>query len=163
MKYKKSEFYKIINDIYEHEAFLKLGECRHHGITRLDHSLRVSYYTYLVTKALHLNYVEATRAALLHDFFTNEVKKVNVFLKVTKHPEIAVNNSKKYFELSEFQEDIIRTHMWPCTLRPPKYLESWIVDSIDDISAIFERGYVTKNSLKTAVSFAFIFIVSKFR
>ena len=53
--------------------------------------------------------------------------------------------------------------MWPCTLRPPKYLESWIVDFIDDISAIFERGYVTKNSLKTAVSFAFIFIVSKFR
>ena len=145
MKYKKSEFYKIINDIYEHDAFLKLGECRHHGITRLDHSLRVSYYTYLVTKALHLNYVEATRAAL------------------TKHPEIAVNNSKKYFELSEFQEDIIRTHMWPCTLRPPKYLESWIVDFIDDISAIFERGYVTKNSLKTAASFAFIFIVSKFR
>lgn len=86
-----------------------------------------------------------------------------MFLKVTKHPEIAVNNSKKYFELSEFQEDIIRTHMWPCTLRPPKYLESWIVDFIDDISAIFERGYVTKNSLKTAASFAFIFIVSKFR
>ena len=34
---------------------------------------------------------------------------------------------------------------------------------IDDISAIFERGYVTKNSLQTVGSFVFMFIISKFR
>ena len=163
MRKKKSEFYDIINDIYKHDEFMKLNDCRHHGITRYDHCLRVSYYTYLITKALHLNYKEATRAALLHDFFTDEVLTFNVVHKITKHPDIAVKKASKYFELSELQKDIIRTHMWPCTFMPPKYLESWIVDMIDDISAIFERGYVTKNSLQTVGSFVFMFIISKFR
>lgn len=163
MRKKKSDFYDIINDIYKHDEFMKLNDCRHHGITRYDHCLRVSYYTYLITKALHLNYKEATRAALLHDFFTDEVLTFNVVHKITKHPDIAVKNASKHFELSELQKDIIRTHMWPCTFMPPKYLESWIVDMIDDISAIFERGYVTKNSLQTVGSFVFMFIISKFR
>ena len=163
MRKKKSDFYDIINDIYKHDEFMKLNDCRHHGITRYDHCLRVSYYTYLITKALHLNYKEATRATLLHDFFTDEVLTFNVVHKITKHPDIAVKNASKHFELSELQKDIIRTHMWPCTFMPPKYLESWIVDMIDDISAIFERGYVTKNSLQTVGSFVFMFIISKFR
>ena len=163
MRKKKSDFYDIINDIYKHDEFMKLNDCRHHGITRYDHCLRVSYYTYLITKALHLNYKEATRAALLHDFFTDEVLTFNVVHKITKHPDIAVKNASKHFELSELQKDIIRTHMWPCTFMPPKYLESWIVDMIDDISAIFERGYVTKNSLQTVGRFVFMFIISKFR
>lgn len=163
MRKKKSDFYDIINDIYKHDEFMKLNDCRHHGITRYDHCLRVSYYTYLITKALHLNYKEATRAALLHDFFTDEVLTFNMVHKITKHPDIAVKNASKHFELSELQKDIIRTHMWPCTFMPPKYLESWIVDMIDDISAIFERGYVTKNSLQTVGSFVFMFIISKFR
>ena len=163
MRKKKSDFYDIINDIYKHDEFMKLNDCRHHGITRYDHCLRVSYYTYLITKALHLNYKEATRAALLHDFFTDEVLTFNVVHKITKHPDIAVKNASKHFELSELQKDIIRTHMWPCTFMPPKYLESWIVDMIGDISAIFERGYVTKNSLQTVGSFVFMFIISKFR
>ena len=163
MRKKKSDFYDIINDIYKHDESMKLNDCRHHGITRYDHCLRVSYYTYLITKALHLNYKEATRAALLHDFFTDEVLTFNVVHKITKHPDIAVKNASKHFELSELQKDIIRTHMWPCTFMPPKYLESWIVDMIDDISAIFERGYVTKNSLQTVGSFVFMFIISKFR
>ena len=60
MRKKKSDFYDIINDIYKHDEFMKLNDCRHHGITRYDHCLRVSYYTYLITKALHLNYKEAT-------------------------------------------------------------------------------------------------------
>lgn len=163
MRRKKCEFYNIIEDIYKHEEFIKLNNCRHHGITRYDHCLRVSYYTYLITKALHLNYKEATRAALLHDFFTDEVEDYNAVKKLTKHPKIAVENASKYFELSELQKDIIRTHMWPCTFLPPKYLESWIVDLVDDFSAIFERGYVTKNSLQTVGSFIFVFIMSKFR
>ncbi len=163
MRRKKCEFYNIIEDIYKHEEFIKLNNCRHHGITRYDHCLRVSYYTYLITKVLHLNYKEATRAALLHDFFTDEVENYNAVKKLTKHPEIAVENASKYFELSELQKDIIRTHMWPCTFLPPKYLESWIVDLVDDFSAIFERGYVTKNSLQTVGSFIFVFIMSKFR
>lgn len=162
MKYNSEEFYKIIDDIYNNEEFKKLDNYKHHGITRYRHSMRVSYYTYLVTKKLGLNYKSATRAALLHDFFTDEVKKVNVFLKITRHPRIAVDNSKKYFDINELEEDIIRTHMFPCTIRPPKYLESWIVDAIDDLSAIGEVCSVMNKNLRAVASFVFMFVISKF-
>ena len=142
MKYKNTEFYKIIKDIYELDEVKRLDKCKHHGITRLDHCLRVSYYTYTITKALHLNYKDATRAALLHDFFIDEVSGLKMYGRFSKH---------------------LVKHMWPCTLTPPKYFESWIVDIIDDISAVFERGYVTRKELQFGASFLYLFILSRFR
>jgi len=72
------EFDSIINDIKNHPEFLKLKDEFHHGISRYEHSLRVSKMVYQMTKKLNLNYERATRAALLHDFFFNEdVKEYN--------------------------------------------------------------------------------------
>jgi uncharacterized protein len=44
---------------------------------------------------------------------------------------IAVANAKKYFSINEIEEDIIKKHMWPLTLIPPKYKESFIVSFAD--------------------------------
>ena len=38
-------------------------------ITRFDHSMKVSYYSYKVAKLLHLDYRQTARGGLLHDFF----------------------------------------------------------------------------------------------
>ena len=141
-KYNDIEFYDVIDDILSNDEFLLLKGLEHHGITRYDHCLRVSYFTYKVTKFLHLNFIDATRAALLHDFFFD--LDSNKLSKLRRHPQVACNNALKYFELNDMQEDIIKKHMFPITFTPPVYLESWIVDVIDDVSAIFERGYATK-------------------
>ena len=154
------EFELIINDINKNKEFLKLKNIKHHGITRYDHCFRVSYYTYLITKKLNLNYISATRAALLHDFFTSEVENEGSVKRLRKHPSIAVENAKKYFEINDLEEDIIKKHMFPVTIIPPKYLESWIVDIIDDISAIYERGKTTQVLLKTVSTFVLLFITS---
>ena len=69
------EFETIIKPILSNDEFLKTKEKRHHGITRFDHLMRVSYYSFLITKILRLNYEETTRAALLHDFFLNETSE----------------------------------------------------------------------------------------
>ena len=157
-KMKTQEYQSIIQPALEIDEYLKLKDMKHHGISRYEHSLRVARNTYRITRALHLNYEEATFAAVLHDFFTTEVKKVNVFKKLSRHPRIALNNSKKYFDLSDLQEDIILTHMFPCTIRPPKYLESWIVDIIDDGVALYEWGtsYGKKIAAGAAVIVQFI-------
>ena len=155
-----NEFELIIDDINKNKEFLKLKSIKHHGITRYDHSYRVSYYTYLVTKKLKLNYKSATRAALLHDFFTSEVESVGSVKRLRMHPNIAVKNAKKYFEINNLEEDIIKKHMFPVTIIPPKYIESWIVDLIDDISAIYERGKTTRVLLKTVSTFVLLFITS---
>ena len=159
-KYDVLEFENIIKHIVEHNEFQKTKDITHHGITRYDHCLRVAYYTYKMTKFLNLDYKKATEAAMLHDFFIDEVKHENGIVRLRKHPEYAVTNAKKYFNIDKKQEDIIRTHMFPVTFTPPKYIESWLVDLLDDFAAIYERTYTTKNELKAATTFLFLVMVN---
>ena len=34
--------------------------------------------------------------------------------------------------------DAIRKHMWPCTLIPPRYIESYVVTFVDKVCAVCE-------------------------
>lgn len=133
------EFELITQDIAMNTEFMKLNDFRHHGISRLDHSYRVAYYSYKIMKFLRLNYVEGTRAALLHDFFTDDVENLGSFNRLIKHPICALENAKNHFDISPLQEDIIVKHMFPVTIRPPKYLETVVVDLVDDVASIYER------------------------
>lgn len=159
----RDEFNNIVLDILNNQEFDKLKLYPHHGITRHEHCLRVAYYTYLATKVLHLKYIDATRAALLHDFFTDEVSELKAFSRYRNHPKYALINSKKYYDINKLQENIILRHMFPITFIPPKYIESWIVDIIDDISAVYDKIYSTKRGLVTVTNSLIIFIVSVFR
>ena len=161
--YQNGEFYSIIEDILDNDKFKELKLIRHHGITRFNHSLRVSYYTFLITKKLKLNYAQATRAALLHDFFFDELKDEKMKVSLKKHPEIALENSRKYFEISDLQADIIVKHMFPITKELPKYKESVIVDIIDDVSSVYERTYSINTEFQTALNFILIVILLKIR
>ena len=158
--YNNEEFYIIIDEILNSLKFQKLKEIHHHGITRFDHCLRVSYFTYCITKKLHLHYREATKGALLHDFFTNEVESENGFFKLRRHPNCALLNATQLIKLGDIEKDIIKSHMFPITFTPPKYLESWIVDFVDDFSAIYERFIVTKKELKAAFTFLFLLFIN---
>ena len=159
-KYNNYEFKRLVNPIINNKEFQKTKKIRHHGMTRYDHSLRVAYFSYLVTKALKLDYKETTSAALLHDFFTDEVVNKNAVARLRKHPGHAVENAKKYFELSDKQEDIIKTHMFPVTFTPPKYLESWIVDIVDDVAAIYEKATSVKKELKVVSTYILVLVIN---
>ncbi len=138
--YNDKEFNEIISNILDNEKFNNIKKCRHHGITRFEHSLRVSYYSYLVTKKLRLNYKETARGGLLHDFFiTDELKETEQKLSAFVHPYKALKNADDYFNLTDLERDIIINHMFP-TLphKIPKYLESWIVSIVDKIVATYE-------------------------
>lgn len=163
MRRHNTEFYKLTKDILTNKEFNKLRYINHHGITRYDHSLRVAYYTYIITKKLHLDYHKATKGALLHDFFIDEVSSMDGVSRLRKHPTYALINAKKYYDLSPMEEDIIKTHMFPVTFRPPKYLESWLVDIIDDIASIYERSYSIKNELATTMGVLAIMITNYIR
>lgn len=158
--YIDEEFYNIIKPILENEEFQKTKEITHHGITRFNHSLRVAYFSYKITKALRLDYKETTEAALLHDFFLDDVENENAIAKLRKHPNYAVNKATQYFDLSNKQIDIIEKHMFPITFRPPKYMESWIVDLVDDGAAVYEKFYSFRRELTTAMTFLLILFVN---
>ena len=140
-KKNQENFNLIVNDINKNVKFNKLKLELHHGITRYDPSMRVAKWTYKVGKILKLKKInETTRAALLHDFFINEdLKGQSAIKKLNTHPKMALENSLKYYTLTDLQKDIIETHMFPCTLNLPKYKESWLVSLVDKIVSIYEQ------------------------
>jgi len=148
--YNDKEYINIVSDILDNEKFKKLRDCEHHGLSRLDHSLRVSYYSYLFAKKYNLDYVKVARAGLLHDFFINEdltekERKISAFV----HHNVALDNSCKYFDLSNKEKNIIVAHMFPLTLfRIPIYIESYLVSIIDKIVATYEFGLTKPVILK---------------
>ncbi len=154
------EFNYIVKDILDNNEFKKTKDKKHHGITRYDHLYRVAFYTFIITKLLRLDYIEATRAALLHDFFIDETDNLSTFKALQKHPKYALENSKKYFYLTPLQEDIILTHMFPVTLTPPKYVESIIVDIVDDVAGIYEKYKSSYKEFKAATTFLFVLMIN---
>lgn len=158
MQKSKSDFYSLVQDIIDNKEFNKLTSELHHGITRYDHSMRVAKWTYKIGKKCNMKKTnEATRAALLHDFYINEELQGNSGLKNLKvHPDQALNNSMKYFNLDDIQKDIIKTHMFPCTLNLPKYKESWLVSGVDKLAGLYEMVRY-KLSLYLGIYLLFLF------
>ncbi|MDD5888384.1 MAG: HD domain-containing protein [bacterium] len=163
LDFSNEEFYNLIKPIECHEEYQNLKNIKHHGITRYDHSYRVAYYSYIITKTFGLDYKETTQAALLHDFFSDDVAHKNPIARLSQHPKYAVKNAQRIINLSEKQIDIIETHMFPITFTPPKYLESWIVDIIDDIASIYERGLGLRKYCKTAAIALYTLIFMNFK
>lgn len=54
------------------------------------------------------------------------------------HPGFALKNARELTTLSKMEEDIIIKHMWPLTIRPPRYRESFIVSMADKYCATWE-------------------------
>lgn len=130
------QYVKIVEPILDDDDFSKMKDIQHHNDTRLNHSLKVSYYSYKIAKALRLDYEDVARGGLLHDFYLEQVNdqkslKDKIILYTTKHPNDALDNASKHFNISEKEKDIIRTHMFPVDVKVPRYAESWIVSMVD--------------------------------
>ena len=139
MKKLLKEYYNIYNEFYTINKYREMKSITHHGNNRLAHVNRVAKMSFYISKKLNLDYISCTRGAMLHDFFVKEdinKKKYGKFLK--NHPLIALENSKKYFDINELEEDIIKTHMYPVTNIKPNYKESNIVCICDKIISIYE-------------------------
>ena len=160
MSLKKAyEFDQIVSDIANHEEFLALKHELHHGISRYEHSMRVAKMTYSVTKKAKLDYERATRAALLHDFYTDKDSEgYNSKDTFKVHPKIAAMNAKKYFDIDKKQENMIEAHMFPISAVNPKYKESWIVSVADKVVASHEM-YRYKAQMVIGIWLIFLFNV----
>lgn len=114
-----------------------------HGRTScFEHSVRVAYLSLLLAKKIRLS-VDArslVRGALLHDYFLYDwhIPEPGRRLHGLFHPRAALLNAVRDFSLNPREEDIIRKHMFPLTLAPPKYRESLLVILADKICAVCE-------------------------
>ncbi len=134
---KEIEFNNIISDIIKNEKFIALKNEDHHGISRMEHSLNVAKIAFHVAKRLKLKNINSiTRAALLHDLFTNdEMPEGN---NLVNHPKIAAENAKKIFNINSKEYNAIEAHMFPLGKKMPKHTESWMVTIADKSVAVYE-------------------------
>ena len=159
---KDLQYMSIVNNILDNEEFMKIKKIEHHGISRFDHSLKVSYYSYKSAKILHLDYEQTSVGGLLHDFFLspeNRTQKERM-KSVFTHPKQAVEMARTQFELTKKEEDMIRSHMFPINLSVPKYAESWIVSMVDKCVATNEFAIKFRFRLKYAYNLFLLFAIS---
>jgi uncharacterized membrane protein/HD superfamily phosphodiesterase len=132
----QNEFNSISQDILTNKEFLKLKRYHHHNSSIYEHAKKVAYVSYKLCKFLGLDYISAARGALLHDFFLYDWRRdygrpYKGGLHGLRHPKVALYNSEKHFILNPIEKDIIIKHMWPLTLSPPVFKESFIVNFVD--------------------------------
>ena len=120
---------------------------QHGDVTVREHCLRVAYVSVRLAEMLPLRVRrrELIRGALLHDYFLYDwhEKDGGHRLHGFFHPGRALRNAKEDFLLTKREEDIILRHMFPLTLIPPVFAESWIVCAADKVCAAQEtvRGF----------------------
>jgi uncharacterized protein len=138
---REEEYKECIRDLIQHEMVESMKNFIQHGdINCLEHSLYVSYISYLICRQLGFDYRSAARGGLLHDFFLYDwhtgkpYKGLHGFI----HPHIALQNANKYFNLNDREKDIIQKHMWPLTIRLPRYREAFVVLLADKYCASME-------------------------
>ena len=121
------EYLALVRDLLEHPKVGLMREYIQHGDTTcLEHCVNVSYLSYLFCKSHGLDARAAARGGLLHDLFLFE------------HPRKALKNAEEAFSLTAVERDIILRHMWPLTIVPPKYAESYVIVMYDKYCSTME-------------------------
>lgn len=156
------QFINIVKEYMNNDNFQRIKEIEHHGVTRLEHCIKVSYYSYVVAKILKLDYEQTAIGGLLHDFFISpeDRTKMERFESVFTHPKLALKTAESEFDLTLKEKDMIRSHMFPINFSVPKYMESWIVSIVDKCVATSEFAVKFRFRVKYAYNLLLLFTVS---
>ncbi|MCR4990453.1 MAG: HD domain-containing protein [Lachnospiraceae bacterium] len=133
------------SDILSSESFQSTRVHVQHGSIPVHrHCIDVAKQSLTLSHILHarVNEREMTRGALLHDYFLYDWHNKEARPKGLHgytHPDSALRNAQRDFDLSDIEKDIIRSHMWPLTLRRiPQCKEAWIVTLADKYCSTLE-------------------------
>jgi len=135
------EYAACVDELVFHPKVQMMKQFRHHqNASCFEHSLNVSFASYLLCKKLGWDCKSAARGGLLHDLFLYDWRTTD--LAEGKHgfvhPRIAYDNAAGEFTLNPKEKDIILKHMFPLTWRPPSCKESLLVCAVDKLCALQE-------------------------
>ena len=141
------EFETILKEYLDDDKVKKMKEYSAHGKTSVfSHSMDVARTAYNLDKKLKTNADKKVLlvGALLHDFYLYDWHdarlNANIFqMHGFTHPEAARKNAERIFNVDEDIQNVIKSHMWPLTLRSyPKSKEAAIVCLADKLVATRE-------------------------
>ena len=143
-KEKQTELENLYQGFLHHELILKMKDIpMHRGSNCYIHSFKVCKL--VIKKALkkkkpyHLE--SLIIASVLHDYYLYDWRSDHSKRKKhgKRHPYIAEANAKRDFHIDEEVSKIIKSHMWPLTLKEfPKTREAKLVNLVDDVIATRE-------------------------
>jgi uncharacterized protein len=139
-------FDELVKSVCDSEKFAECKQFIQHGsISVYKHSMAVARMSFAIAETFKLSDKRSlVRAALLHDFFLYDwhVPERMWSLHGWTHPVTAANNARRYFNATDKEWSLIRTHMWPYTLlHPPKYREGWIICLADKAVSLVETVF----------------------
>ena len=141
---KQTPFAKTAISIARHSQLAQTDLFLQHGNTScLLHTVAVAYYAYRFFRKFRffkIHEEDLIRGALLHDYFLYDwhIPDKSHPLHGFRHPKTALQNAENDFSLTRIERDIIVKHMFPLTLRPPKFCESVAVCIADKICSVYE-------------------------
>jgi uncharacterized protein len=129
------------------------GFVQHGKVSVRKHSMNVAMAALTISRFLPFKMKERdiVRGALLHDYFLYDWHKTKIrpkhilqFYKLHgfSHPQTALRNARKDFRLTETEQEIIKKHMWPLTVKPPMCREAWVVTLADKYCSLLETLHI---------------------
>lgn len=141
----EKELSEILAPYLHDRAVCSMDDFIQHGTTTtLRHCLAVTAMSFGLARRLHLqvNFENLAVGALLHDFYLYDWHghpRDGQPLHGFSHPNIACENALARFHVNPEVQHIIRTHMWPLTLRHmPASREAVIVCLVDKYVSTLE-------------------------
>lgn len=151
----------FVQDILLNDEFQKRKLfMHHHDMSVWDHSILVSFNSFLVGRYFNADLRVCAIAGLLHDFYsqawlstpelerlengkyTKLMKEKKSFFKLHgfTHAKDASINYVKYFPELENKRitNAIKRHMFPLNIIPPRYKEGLIITTIDKWNSVHE-------------------------
>ena len=140
---KEQKFRDILKETRENSRFDQNDQYIQHGTTTVKtHCINVAQTAYFMSYRLHIKVHEREliRGALLHDYFLYDWhdKSLRNSIHGFTHPGKALKEASKDFNLTKIEKDMIRSHMFPLTVRPPKYREGVLLCIADKLCALQE-------------------------
>ncbi|MBR4422240.1 MAG: HD domain-containing protein [Erysipelotrichaceae bacterium] len=143
----QQEFDRILSRYLEEPEVRKMDTYKAHGkVSVLQHSLDVAKMAYYLDKRFKVNADTETllTGAILHDFYGYDWHQKKLDFNIFKmhgftHPGAACENAINTFHIDDRTQEVIRSHMWPLTMRSvPKHKEAILVCIADKLVALKE-------------------------
>lgn len=151
MKVKKhySNYMRQVRDVIQSPNITRLEEFEQHlGTSRLRHSFNVSYKSFVLAEKLGWDSRAVARAGLMHDMFYYNFRDTDYTARehCRIHPQVALENARRNFDISGKESDIIRSHMWLTAKPRPGCKEAYLVTMVDKYCATeeFFKGLAAK-------------------
>lgn len=140
----KTEIDQYGADILDSDAYRQTAKFIQHGSTTTqEHMISTACVSLKVARILRMKCDEQSlvRGALLHDYFLYDwhtPRKTHPEKHPTRHSSYALKNASEDFAINPLEAEIIREHMFPCTLRLPRHKECWALIIADKICSVKE-------------------------